>query len=57
MNANDMTRVVLIDGRAYQRHADGALTPLEDLTDDVELDGLSAADIDARAHADPMPHR
>ena len=53
MNANEMTRVVLIDGKAYQRHADGALTPLEDLTDDAGLDGLSAADIDARAHADP----
>ena len=53
MNANEMTRVVLIEGKAYQRHADGALTPLADLTDDAGLDGLSAADIDARAHADP----
>jgi len=53
MNANEMTRVVLIDGKAYQRHADGALTALIDLTDDEKLDALSENEIDARAKADP----
>ena len=53
MKANEMTRVVLVEGKAYQRHADGALTPLADLTDEAGLDKLSAAEVDTRAHADP----
>jgi len=53
MNANEMTRVILIEGKAYQRHTDGTLTPLADLTDEASLDALSPHDIDSRAHADP----
>jgi uncharacterized protein (DUF4415 family) len=53
MNANELTRAVFVDGKAYQRHADGSLTPISDMTDDAGLDALSADDIDAMANADP----
>lgn len=52
MNANEMIRVVLVEGKAYQKLQDGSLTPLEDMTDDAALDAITPEELDKRASAD-----
>lgn len=46
-------RAVFVDGKPYQKHSDGSLTPIKGKTDWKRLDALSNAAVDAAAASDP----
>jgi uncharacterized protein (DUF4415 family) len=52
MKTHDHVRSVLLDGKLYQRRADGTLAPLADDTDYARLDALSAAEVEHVAEND-----
>lgn len=46
-------RAVFVDGKPYQKHPDGSLTPLKGKTNWKKLDAMSDAAVTAAAEADP----
>lgn len=52
MSNISMVRAVLVDGKAFERRADGSLVPLIDRTYYARLDRMSAADVESAADAD-----
>lgn len=53
MSTSEMTGIIVVDGKVYERRPDGMLAPIPDRTDEQRLDALSDADIEANAAADP----
>ncbi len=46
-------RAVLVDGKPYQRQADGSLVPWVNRTDHKRLDAMTEDEIEAGAESDP----
>jgi uncharacterized protein (DUF4415 family) len=52
MKGHEEVRGVLVEGRVYERRADGTLSPLADETDYTRLDALSATEVESLGEND-----
>ena len=53
MTTSKQGRFLLVDGKLYERRADGSLAPLVGQTDFQRLDAMTDAEIEANALSDP----